>query len=1117
MRAAGFFVLRTPLLAFDELAAWSQGLEAAAAPDRDRAAAVARDRARLRARLRDLIARPEVREALFVASPSLAADVDAWQAAPDGKRGRKVERALVRYVQRMAARATPFGLFGGCTVGELGAATQLVLAPRAAGQRHTRLDMDYVAALTATLAADPAMRAALVHRPNTSLYRAAGQIRYMEGQGDGAGGTQGGPGRRYRLVAVAPTAYLDAVLAHARQGARPGALAAALVADDPEIELEDAARFVDALIDRQILVPEMLPALTGPEPIHDLLGVLADAPEVAADARAAASVLGAARAALVALDQGGLGAEPARYHAIARTLADAPAPPALARLFQVDLSKPASAACLGAAPVAEIARGIELLRRIAPPGSDSLARFREAFRARYQGREVPLMEVLDEESGIGFGSGMAAGASPLLAGLDFAAPGAGADAGAPGTPWEARHAWLQRKLVDTLRAGAAEMVLDAGDLADLTDLADLARADAPPLPPALAVLAVLAAPSAGALARGDFRVHVRGARGPSGAELLARFCHADARIEACARALVAAEEAHAPAAIHAEIVHLPEDRVGNILLRPLLRGHEIPYLGRSGAPPDRQIGVDDLLVSVAGGRVILRSRRLGREVLPRLTTAHSVRDGLRVYRFLGTLAHQGTAGGLRWHWGPLEHSPYLPRVVAGRLVLDPARWRLDAAALAPLASAGERLFAAAQALRERLALPRHVALVEADNLLPVDLDNILSIEAFAQLVAGRGEARLVEMFPGPDALCAHGPEGRFVHEIVIPFVREPAPDSLSEYEMDSRSRSESESVSISESASESISGLESTSDSESESIPESRSVTRCFMPGSEWLYVKLYCGPATADRVLRGLVMPLLREARAAGAMDGWFFLRYSDPDPHLRLRLHGEPGRLLGEVLPRLHEAAAPLLADQRLWRVQLDTYEREVERYGGDEGTLLAEQLFAADSGAVLALLEMLAGDAAWDARWRLTLCGMDHLLRDLGLTLHQRCDVVARARATLGRTLGVGVDLQRQLGMKYRAERLALAPLLDAEPPADHPLAPALEVLRRRSARLEPVATALRQAEAAGRLRAPLATLAGHYIHMHANRLLRAPALEQELVIYDLLARLYRSRLARSAQRP
>jgi hypothetical protein len=37
---------------------------------------------------------------------------------------------------------------------------------------------------------------------------------------------------------------------------------------------------------------------------------------------------------------------------------------------------------------------------------------------------------------------------------------------------------------------------------------------------------------------------------------------------------------------------------------------------------------------------------------------------------------------------------------------------------------------------------------------------------------------------------------------------------------------------------------------------------------------------------------------------------------------------------------------------------------------------------------------------------------------------------------------------------------------------------------------------------------------YAHMHANRLLRGAHRAQELVLYDLLDRVYRSRLARAA---
>ncbi len=40
--------------------------------------------------------------------------------------------------------------------------------------------------------------------------------------------------------------------------------------------------------------------------------------------------------------------------------------------------------------------------------------------------------------------------------------------------------------------------------------------------------------------------------------------------------------------------------------RPVLRAHEIVFLGVSGAPADHQLTLDDLLVSVRGDRIVLR-------------------------------------------------------------------------------------------------------------------------------------------------------------------------------------------------------------------------------------------------------------------------------------------------------------------------------------------------------------------------------------------------------------------------------------------------------------------------------------------------------------------------------
>ena len=286
---------------------------------------------------------------------------------------------------------------------------------------------------------------------------------------------------------------------------------------------------------------------------------------------------------------------------------------------------------------------------------------------------------------------------------------------------------------------------------------------------------------------------------------------------------------------------------------------------------------------------------------------------------------------------------------------------------------------------------------------------------------------------------------------------------------------------------------------------------RRFPPGSEWLYVKLFTGTATADQVLRRIAS-VLAWALTSGGADQWFFLRYGDPDWHLRLRIHGAPNRLLHETLPLLTRVTAPLLDSGELWRLQLDTYEREVERYGGGTGIRLAERIFHADSDAVLAIVRDLTGDAGAELRWRVALRGVDLLFDDLGLTLEQKRGIAAAAQRGYGREFGADGAFQQAVSRRYRRERAAVEALLDPErePPAG--LAASLRALHKRSAALAWPARELRAAARAGRLTVNLPELALSLAHLHVNRVLRSAQRAQELVIYEMLGRAYSSQAAR-----
>jgi thiopeptide-type bacteriocin biosynthesis protein len=1062
---SGFFAFRTPLLPFGVLAAWSEGLLAPTAPADDLEASLAHDRALLEERLRVLIADPVIREALFVASPSLDDAIGAWLREPKGERARAVVGIVTRYLARMCARCTPFGLFSGCSVAPLGKDTRMTLAPREAYLRHTRLDTHYLSALCDELQKGAALRASLLYRPSSALFRSGGQLRYAEARTNPETRE-----RTYSLVSVELTPYLESTLERAARGTAPGDLAKALVAADADVSFDEASGYVGELIDAQILVSDLAPTITGADPIDDVVETLraARADDVAAAVALVARELGA-------MDRAGLGLSQERYKAIATMLSNLPAKTELPRLFQVDLFKPAPGSSFGGAPLRELQRVLDVLARFRPltERGEALRRFREAFTERYESAEVLLVEALDEERGIGV-DGSAAGAepSPLLADLFF--PGA-----EPAKRSFGPHEdWLASRLAILAKEGDRVWSLDAKDLAFL-------EGDSLATPPdAFAVMAVLAAASPDALAKGEFTLCLRGVSGPSGAVLLGRFCHGDDDLTQRVRAHLRAEEALRPDAIFAEVVHLPEGRLGNILCRPILREHEIPYLGRGGAPQDKQIAITDLLVSVRGNRVVLRSERLGCEVIPRLTSAHNYSAAaLGTYRFLCALQAQDVRGGFGWSWGSLEHSvPRLPRVTLGRTILSIAQWNLRKEDLAPLAQdAGVARYRAVQALRRRLELPRWVGVADGDNVLTVDLDNVAHVDSFVALVGKRERTSIQEIFPGPEELCAHGPEGVFAHEIVVPFVRTKPPPATQL----SRTRP---------------------------------ALPRSFTTGSEWLFAKLYTGTATADRVLNEVVAPLVHESVADGDADSWFFLRYGDPRWHVRVRLCGEPSRLTTSVIPRLHRLAAPFLADGRIWRVAFDTYEREIERYGGDEGMVLCESIFHADSEAALAIQRALSGDEAADTRWRLAFRGMHLLLLDLGLPLETRANLLTNVRESFAAEHRVNGQLEKQLGAKFRKERPELEWLLktSADEAADSVLHSGFVALAERSAKLVPLRTQLAALDGTGRLSSPLASIAGSLLHMHANRLLRSEQRAQELVLYDFLARLYDSEAARGRKR-
>jgi class I lanthipeptide synthase len=409
--------------------------------------------------------------------------------------------------------------------------------------------------------------------------------------------------------------------------------------------------------------------------------------------------------------------------------------------------------------------------------------------------------------------------------------------------------------------------------------------------------------------------------------------------------------------------------------------------------------------------------------------------------------------------------PFLPRVQAGRCVLRLAQWRIDAASGYPqLVGGGGEGFAAAFARwRERWRVPQHVFLNAGgdgtDHRLLLDLDDSAHAEEVrrhVRRIPDHGAVVLQEACPGLDEAWVHGPGGRYASELVVSMVQRGPPEGPRLLRPPA---------------------------------PAVSRQVRLRPPGSDWAFVKLYCDRAAIGPLVAGPVLEFALDLQSCGDADQWIFVRYADPEPHLRLRVHGESSRLV----PALCTWAGELMAQELVSRFVLDTYEREIERYGGPAGMSAAEALFAADSRAVADLLRLdLAGALPVD-RLILAFAGIDDLLAGLGL------DEPARLRLYQHRA-----GRQRTAGTDYRRRREELcaalrAPMLEAVPGAGA----VRDVLARRRTAVAAVAVTLNDLANRGTLAKPLPELCHSYIHMHCNRLLGADR-NLEHTVLELLLR-------------
>ena len=118
-----------------------------------------------------------------MASPELFTALDKWKENPSSLSDKKrngLEISLLKYIARMSARCTPFGLFAGCTVGKIASETNIILDSSENFSRFTQFDMQFWVALLQEFAKRKEVRPHLKYYPNNSIYALGDFYRYVE-------------------------------------------------------------------------------------------------------------------------------------------------------------------------------------------------------------------------------------------------------------------------------------------------------------------------------------------------------------------------------------------------------------------------------------------------------------------------------------------------------------------------------------------------------------------------------------------------------------------------------------------------------------------------------------------------------------------------------------------------------------------------------------------------------------------------------------------------------------------------------------------------------------------------------------------------------------------------
>lgn len=640
----------------------------------------------------DFIGDISFQEALYLASPELIKAVENYQKLSSEKKVR-LELSIYKYLIRSGSRCTPFGLFSGCSVGRMYNYTQTGNLKGII--RYTSLDMAVLMEIAEKLINLDEIKSATKFLPNSSLYRIGTNHRYISYYFENGH-------KKYKLENVRHSFYLEQALEFSIEGKKVPEIYNFICdlpqAKDDNLTANDVESFIFELIENQLLLPEISPAITGGDYFKKLITHI----ETIQPELPLKNTLKQVDASLAALDFRGTNSV-ANYRQIVKEINKIGISKKHSYYFQTDHFLQFEDHTLSKKIPEKILIGIEALSRLSSPiGKDYLERFKNAFTQRYGSREVPLSLLFDQELGLRFQYEKMYNEFDLIS--DFQLKKSG----------NVNHLGVDKDVMACLLSKYEQVQMEGLKKLEFldSDIKKLPVNGQKPLSDTFSALIELYQ------YQHKEMIFLSSIGGSTALNLISRFSQQSEEIASVVNEVVEKELSYEPGKIIAEINHFPDNRTGNVIKSKVNRAYEIVYLGNSVLPVQNQILIDDLYVSVQNDTIQLRSKKLDKEVIPLLSNAHNfdTKDALPVYKFLCELQFQDKREAITFTWPEFFlNFKFLPRVEYKDMIFSKAQWKIMFSELENLKQLKD--------WRLKRKIPQFVQIQEHDKFLLLNLEN----------------------------------------------------------------------------------------------------------------------------------------------------------------------------------------------------------------------------------------------------------------------------------------------------------------------------------------------------------------------------------------------------------